>query len=138
MPTAPGYIKTLGDGRLNCVFILPDTDKMYTFIGTFTPHLPAFMCSDVSLVYDSIDQLTGTRAFEGMVGPIDATIVINNGVTISGQIDGPGSPGLEERILGSAAWPAEDEDVGSEDEGNARSDDGENDLPSPLKGGLLL
>lgn len=59
-----------------------------SFSGTVSDGVFFFECSAVSLAYNTIGQLTGRkRSFEGVFGPNDFQITIDNGVVLSGKLD---------------------------------------------------
>ena len=60
-----------------------------SFSGTISDEAPSFKCSAVSLAYSAITQMTGRkRSFKGVFGPNDVQITIDNGVVVSGKLDG--------------------------------------------------
>ncbi|EMD32479.1 hypothetical protein CERSUDRAFT_26882, partial [Gelatoporia subvermispora B] len=51
--------------------------------------VPTFTTSRASLKYYNVDDLTGTRTFQGLIGPTQITLTLDNHVTVSGVLDYP-------------------------------------------------
>lgn len=102
MPTAQGFIRTaFGTGsKFSSSFVVDGLN--YTFSGTLSPAVQEFMCSNATLTYTSVSQLTASRSFGGRVGTTDVNLVLDNGPTIVGPLDMPISPASS--LSGSGIW----------------------------------
>ncbi|KAL6914726.1 hypothetical protein FSST1_012486 [Fusarium sambucinum] len=88
MPSAQGFIKSVAAGnKFMSVFIIDDIQ--YHFSGQLQPAVQSFQSNDATLEYNSIDELTTSRDFQGKVGPMDISINLSNGATIKGNLDMP-------------------------------------------------
>lgn len=102
MPSADGSINSAKKGRVVATFTI-DGDS-FSFLGTFESDIPTFTCSNATLNYPSLDCVTTTMTinFDGHVGPSDVELNLDNGPTMSGQLNTPSSPG--QNVSGSGIW----------------------------------
>ncbi|KAF8165919.1 hypothetical protein B0H34DRAFT_690965 [Crassisporium funariophilum] len=103
MHTAHGVIMGHPGGRFTCTFIIDDI--MYTFSGSFASIVPNFTSNNTKLTYNSVDQLTHTRQFDGRVGPNNVKLTLFDGPEIDGVLDMPLDLGFT--ISGSGVWHAD-------------------------------
>ncbi|RGP75782.1 hypothetical protein FSPOR_580 [Fusarium sporotrichioides] len=102
MLTSEGSIKSIdGDSKFVATFIIDDIQ--YHYSGAFSPAVQNFQSDDVMLQYPSIESLTSTQDFEGVVGTEGIEIDIqSSNVRITGILDPPISPAS--CVSGAGTW----------------------------------
>ncbi|GAP93233.1 hypothetical protein SAMD00023353_5900510 [Rosellinia necatrix] len=101
MPTADGFIRSLGGGnKFNATFIIDDIQ--YHFTGNFNPAVNQFTSTGATLDFADIGLLTTQHTFQGAVGPTTISINIQNGPTISAPLDAPISAASS--VSGTGSW----------------------------------
>ncbi|KAG2411495.1 hypothetical protein HFD88_009050 [Aspergillus terreus] len=101
MPQVEGtFGRDTGRNRVAASFAIKQVTN--NFKATVNPALPAFT-GKAKLDYEKEDQLTGTRTYEGRIGPNDFTITLSNGAKISGQLNCPGIDDAN-TVTGNGAW----------------------------------
>ncbi|KAL1839709.1 hypothetical protein VTK73DRAFT_3936 [Phialemonium thermophilum] len=101
MSTAQGFIRGVAGGhRFIASFVIDDIQ--YAFSGMLNPAVAEFTSREATLTYDSVEQLTSQRNFEGQVGSETVTLTIDNGPRISGPLEPPIYPASA--VSGSGMW----------------------------------
>jgi hypothetical protein len=101
MPTAQGFIKSVGGGdKFMSTFVIDGIQ--YHLSGSFNPAVQPFESNQASLEFDSVEQLTAVRNFEGKVGTQDVQVNLANGAHIKGYLNMPISPAS--RVSGAGSW----------------------------------
>ncbi|KAL4262143.1 hypothetical protein AB1N83_009751 [Pleurotus pulmonarius] len=105
MHSATGFIRATGSGtKITASFTIDGI--LHTFSASLTPSLQDFYCANATLHYESVGELTATRAFNGRFGKEDISINIAPGnpgrIKITGDLDMPISPAST--ISGNGSW----------------------------------
>ena len=101
MPTAQGSIVRNSANRITAVFVIDDIQN--TFSGTISPAIQPFTANGITLTYNSQDDLTTARSFQGRVGPNTIKSTFDNGPVIEGELNQPGiSPAST--VDGNGSW----------------------------------
>ncbi|EMD36213.1 hypothetical protein CERSUDRAFT_115158 [Gelatoporia subvermispora B] len=101
MPTATGRIDRSDSlDKITGTFTVEGVRQIFT--ANISESVPTFVSSNATLTYSSIDDLTGTRVFAGIIGATTVTISIGNGPTIAGDLDS--SIGQAFTVNGSGNW----------------------------------
>ena len=99
--TAAGTITSISNTSFKALFVI--NQSKYTYTADIDPSVTQFSSSNVTLTYDSEDELTGTHSYSGQIGIDDITLNLDNGPTITGQLDPPGvDPAVT--VIGGGAW----------------------------------
>ncbi|KAF0639654.1 hypothetical protein FPSE5266_08923 [Fusarium pseudograminearum] len=100
MPTAPGTLVRNSETRMTLMFIVDGVQ--FHFMGNMNPAMPPFNANQVTLTYNSVDELSSTVSFDGKIGPDNFKLNLSNGVTAEGHLDIPLSPASP--VSGSGTW----------------------------------
>ncbi|KAF9203489.1 hypothetical protein BGZ49_006373 [Haplosporangium sp. Z 27] len=99
--TAHGFVRSeAGGSKFTSGFAIDNIG--YHFTGHLIPAVQDFSSSVAELEYDSLEQLTSLRTFEGKLEGMEIFLRISNGPTISGSLDVPIHPELS--VNGSGTW----------------------------------
>ncbi|KIM49485.1 hypothetical protein M413DRAFT_438668 [Hebeloma cylindrosporum] len=100
--SANGFINSVPGtpGRFSGSFSI--NHVVYNVSGSFATTVPEFRCSNATLKYDYIGDLTSTRSFSGHVGDTDIALTFDIDLTITGLLNLPIQPPTT--VFGSAAW----------------------------------
>jgi hypothetical protein len=100
--SAKGFINSVpsAGGRFSTSFYV--NKMLYNASGSFASTVPQFSCSNATLKYNDIGDLTSTRSFSGRVGIDDIELTFDNGPTITGRLNMPINP--PSTVSGSAVW----------------------------------
>ncbi|EJC99918.1 uncharacterized protein FOMMEDRAFT_31134 [Fomitiporia mediterranea MF3/22] len=88
MPTVDGSLTWLTETRLRAVFVINGIRRIFSM--EISPSVQSFTTSDVKLKYDTENQLTSTRVFQGVIGILNFHLQLGDGPVISGAIKAPG------------------------------------------------
>ncbi|EKJ70872.1 hypothetical protein FPSE_08923 [Fusarium pseudograminearum CS3096] len=100
MPTAPGTLVRNGANKITLTFSVDGVQ--FTFVGVMDPAMPPFNANQVTLTYNSVNELSSTVSFDGKIGPEHFRLNLSNGVTAKGDLDFPLSPAS--LVSGSGTW----------------------------------
>ncbi|RBA11003.1 hypothetical protein FPRO05_14313 [Fusarium proliferatum] len=101
MSTAPGSLVRNSANRFTAVFVINGLQS--TFSATMNPSVQPFSSNNVTLTYNKASDLTGTRSYNGRIGPDDLALTLDNGVQITGTLNQPGiDPAAS--VDGSGVW----------------------------------
>ncbi|KAF5227930.1 hypothetical protein FAUST_11448 [Fusarium austroamericanum] len=100
MPTATGTLVRNSATKMILTFIVDDVQ--FTFVGNMNPAMPPFNANQVTLTYNSVDELSSNASFDGQIGPNNFKLNLSNGVTAKGDLDFPLSPASI--VSGSGTW----------------------------------
>lgn len=100
MSSATGSIKSTSSNCFSATFTIDEI--VFNFSRSFASSMPAFICNAATLEYAELQDLTLTRSFDGQVGCTKVLITIDNGATISGNLNMPISFGST--VPGSGIW----------------------------------
>jgi hypothetical protein len=87
MPEAYGTFKRVSANRIQAQFEVDGIDRTYD--GDINPAMPDFSSRNARVTYDSPEDLTETRSFDGQITKRDYNINLDNGVTFKGDLDHP-------------------------------------------------
>ena len=99
MSTAPGMVIRASPDRLMQVFIIDDIQ--YTFAAVISPPIPPLQVVEAQLSYESPDDLTSTRSYQGTIEDGQLKLQFDNGPTITATVESPIDVG---QVEGQGVW----------------------------------
>ncbi|KAF9457789.1 hypothetical protein BDZ94DRAFT_939035 [Collybia nuda] len=100
MPSASGNIISQNGKKFIATFLIDEIQ--YSFAGSLDPSVQSFNCSNATLTYGSVGDLTTTRAYEGQVGVTKVTFTVANGAKLEGPLNLQISPAST--VAGNGTW----------------------------------
>ncbi|EMD41073.1 hypothetical protein CERSUDRAFT_91829 [Gelatoporia subvermispora B] len=84
-------------------FKLDDNSQdTFTFVCNIAESVPFFQCDSAILPTRNVEDVTGSRAFTGVVGPTEVSFILDDGLEISGKLKTPLDDVTE--VTGVGVW----------------------------------
>ncbi|KAF5126285.1 hypothetical protein E5D57_000196 [Metarhizium anisopliae] len=101
MPTVNGTLNHISPNRFTASFFIKGV--VYQFPATVSPGLPTYTTNNTILKYTSVNDLTSTHHFSGVMGVNKFELAEDNGPIIKGDLNEPGIvPAIT--VDGSGQW----------------------------------
>jgi len=101
MPTARGFVKCDGN-RITGTFSV-DNDPRHLSVDVEPPN-ELFECSNATITYSTVDQLTGSCTWSGTVNQTNLRLRLGGGVSIAGSLDTRRHTSI--LVRGTGTWKA--------------------------------
>ncbi|OCH84317.1 hypothetical protein OBBRIDRAFT_419859 [Obba rivulosa] len=102
MSTASGSISRVANDETKFTATFTVNGLRNIFTGNLSESMPTFTSSSATLKYSSIDDLTGTRVFTGVIGATTLKLSFGDGPVITADLSS--SIGMAFSVNGSGNW----------------------------------